>query len=174
MKKIIFVFSIVLFVTLLARMAEASHSWGPYHWTRSANPLMLKLGDNLSSTSWKAHLAIASTDWTVSTVLDTTIVPGTALRHRSPQKDCSPVSGTVQVCNKTYGWNGWIGLAQIWISGSHITQGVAKMNDTYFNLATYNNPNEKLHVMCQEVGHTFGLDHQWEEGTSQDRCMDYF
>ena len=48
------------------------------------------------------------------------------------------------------------------------------MNDTYFNLAKYNNPNEKLHVMCQEVGHIFGLDHQSEDGSSQNTCMDYF
>lgn len=48
------------------------------------------------------------------------------------------------------------------------------MNDTYFNLTKYNNPNEKLHVLCQEVGHTFGLDHQSEDGSSQNTCMDYF
>ena len=28
--------------------------------------------------------------------------------------------------------------------------------------------------MCQEIGHTFGLDHQSEDGSSQDTCMDYF
>jgi hypothetical protein len=28
------------------------------------------------------------------------------------------------------------------IDGTHITQGTAKMNDTYFNTAMYNNPNE--------------------------------
>ena len=48
------------------------------------------------------------------------------------------------------------------------------MNDTYFNTATYNNPNERLHVVCQEVAHTFGLDHQSTDGSSQNSCMDYF
>lgn len=85
------------------------------------------------------------------------------------------VAGTVQVCNRTYGNNGWLGLASINITGgTHITQGSAKMNDTYFNTATYNNPNEKLHVMCQEIGHTFGLGHTSEDGSSQNTCMDYF
>jgi hypothetical protein len=28
--------------------------------------------------------------------------------------------------------------------------------------------------MCQEVAHTFGLDHQSTNGTSQNSCMDYF
>src|SRR5262249_49046867 len=59
-------------------------------------------------------------------------------------------------------------------SGNHITQGSAKMNDTYFSLNTYNNPNEREHVMCQEVAHTFGLDHQSTDGSSQNSCMDYF
>jgi hypothetical protein len=28
--------------------------------------------------------------------------------------------------------------------------------------------------MCQEVAHTFGLDHQSTDGSSQNSCMDYF
>jgi hypothetical protein len=28
--------------------------------------------------------------------------------------------------------------------------------------------------MCQEVGHTFGLGHTSEDGSSQNTCMDYF
>jgi hypothetical protein len=84
------------------------------------------------------------------------------------------VAGTTQVCNSRYGNNGWLGLASINISGDHITQGTAKMNDTYFNTATYNNVNEREHVMCQEVAHTFGLGHQSEDGSSQNSCMDYF
>lgn len=85
------------------------------------------------------------------------------------------VPGTTQVCNGAYGNNGWLGLASINITGGvHITQGSAKMNDTYFNTLTYNNPNEKLHVMCQEIAHTFGLDHQSTDGSSQNSCMDYF
>ena len=171
-KSIIFIS--ILSLVLVASVASANHSWGIYHWPRTSNPFSLKLGDNLTS-AWNAYLVTASTDWSVSSVLDTTIVLGTALRHRSSNLDCSPVSNTVQVCNKTYGKNGWLGLAQIWITGgTHITQGAVKLNDTYFNTSKYNNPNEKLHVVCQEVGHTFGLDHQSEDGSSQNTCMDYF
>ena len=82
------------------------------------------------------------------------------------------VSGTTQVCNSTYVNNGWLGLASINITGGvHITQGSAKMN---FNTSTYNNDNEKRHVMCQEIAHTFGPDHQSTDGSSQNSCMDYF
>ena len=44
----------------------------------------------------------------------------------------------------------WLGLAQIWLSGSHITQGIVKNNDYYFGGSTYayNNEAEKLHVIC--------------------------
>jgi len=167
MKKIIFVFSVILLTVFLASSADADHSWGGYHWARTANPLSLKLGDNVSGT-WDAHLATASSDWSVSSVLNTSIVAG----HGG--KNCKANLGRVEVCNRKYGNNGWLGLAQIWISGSHITQGVVKMNDTYFNTPYYNNPNEKLHVVCQEVGHAFGLDHQSEDGSSQNTCMDYF
>ena len=98
----------------------------------------------------------------------------TAIVGGTSSKRCSMVLGTTQVCNGTYGNNGWLGLASINISGDHITQDTAKMNGTYFNTSTYNNPNEREHVMCQEVAHTFGLDHQSTDGSSQNSCMDYF
>lgn len=147
----------------------ASHSWGPYHWARTANPFTLKLGDNLSS-AWDPYLVTASSDWSQSAVLDTTIVAGGTTGRR-----CRATAGRVEVCNAAYGNNGWLGLAQIWASGVHITQGVAKMNDSYFNAAPYNTPAWRRFVMCQEVGHTFGLDHQDENHTNGNfgTCMDY-
>ena len=156
--------------------AIATHSWGGYHWARTTPQFTLKLGNNMTTADWKAHLAQTSSDWnsplligpTVTTPLLTSIVAGTA------GKRCSMVAGTTQVCNGTYGSTGWLGLASINISGTHITQGTAKMNDTYFSTATYNNPNERLHVVCQEVAHTFGLDHQSTTGSSLNTCMDYF
>ena len=35
-----------------------------------------------------------------------------------------------------------------------------KVNDTYFAQSPYNTTPWRQFVMCQEVGHTFGLDHQ--------------
>ena len=49
------------------------------------------------------------------------------------------------------------------------------MNDTYFNTARYNTTAWKNLVLCQEIGHTFGLDHQDENfsNTPLGSCMDY-
>ena len=153
-----------------ATAASASHSWGGYHWARTANPFTVKLGDNLTS-NWDSYLATTSSDWSKSTVLDTTVVPGQAGRPRQ----CHATLGRVEVCNTTYGNNGWLGVASISISGSHITQGTVKLNDTYFNTATYNTPAWRNLVTCQEVGHTFGLDHQDENFNNANlgTCMDY-
>jgi hypothetical protein len=153
----------------LASPASATHSWGGYHWGRTANPFTLKLGDNVGS-AWDSYLAGASTDWSESLVLDTVIVPGTV----NP-RTCKPRSGMVQVCNAKYGFNGWLGIAQIWLSGEHITQGVNKLNDSYFGLSTYNTPAWRAMVACQEIAHTFGLDHQDENQTNTNlgTCMDY-
>jgi hypothetical protein len=81
----------------------------------------------------------------------------------------------VEVCNTTYGNNGWLGVASIWANGDHITQGTVKLNDTYFNTATYNTTAWRNLVSCQEVGHTFGLDHQDENFNNANlgTCMDY-
>ena len=147
----------------------ATHSWGGYHWARTSNPFTLKLGDNVSS-NWDSILATTSSDWSQSTVLSTTIVAGSA----NP-KNCRPTSGRVEVCNSKYGNTGWLGVAQIWISGLHITQGTVKLNDTYFNTPTYNTAAWRNLVSCQEVGHTFGLDHQDENFNNANlgTCMDY-
>ena len=56
-----------------ASTASADHAWGPYHWVRTANPLTLTLGDNVSGV-WDASLAQASTDWSISSVIDTAVV----------------------------------------------------------------------------------------------------
>ncbi len=167
--RVLTIFSLIVALTAVgASDASATHSWNNYHWARTANPFTLELGNNTTG-DWTTHLGTTSMNWSKATVLDTVVVAGSTTGRK-----CRPSSGTVQVCNAAYGMNGWLGLAQIWLSGGHIYQGVAKMNDSYFNLDTYNNPNEKQHVMCQEVGHTFGLGHTTEDGSTQNTCMDYF
>jgi hypothetical protein len=157
-------------VSALPSLVLGTHSWGGYHWARTANPFTLKVGDNVSS-QWDSILNTTISDWSQSTMLDLTKVPGAA-----KGKNCRPSAGRVEVCNGTYGNNGWLGIAQIWISGGvHITQGSVRLNDTYFNTPTYNTTAWRNLVSCQEVGHTFGLDHQDENFTNRNlnTCMDY-
>ena len=167
----VIVVSLVAASAALPITASATHSWGGYHWARTSNPFMLKLGDNLSGV-WDTPFILATTswDWSQSTVLDTTIVPGSA----NP-KNCRAIAGRVEICNSKYGSTGWLGVAQVWVSGTHITQGTVKVNDTYFNTANYNTTAWRNLVMCQEVGHTLGLDHQDStfDNPNLGTCMDY-
>jgi len=136
----------------LVPAVSADHSWGGYHWARTSNPFTLKVGDNVSS-KWDSYLDEAIGDWNASTILDLTKVNG---------------STSPRTCKA-------LGLAQIWVSGSHITKAVAKVNDTYFNTSTYNKPAWRRLVMCQEIAHDFGLDHQDEKFNNANlgSCMDY-
>ena len=157
---------ILLLVGASAPPAAADHSWSNYHWGRTTGAFSLRLASNVSS-RWSPHLETARADWTTSDITMATAA------GRAPSRKCPSTSGRVEVCNYRYGQNGWLGLAQIWITGSHITQGQVKLNDTYFDKAKYNTEAWRNHVMCQEVGHTLGLDHQDESGASLGTCMDY-
>lgn len=153
-----------------ATSASATHSWGGYHWARTANPVTVQLGDNVNSI-WDPYLRTTQSDWNQSTVIESPLVPGST----APRK-CRGVAGTIQVCNSTYGNNGWLGIASISITGgTHITQATVKLNDTYFNTAKYNTPAWRNMVTCQEVGHGYGLDHQDEDfnNINLGTCMDY-
>ena len=147
----------------------ATHSWNGYHWVRTTAELTVPVGDNVDGT-WDSYLRTANVDWNKSTVINSPLVAGST----TPRK-CSAVAGTIQVCNAAYGRTGWLGIASISISGGHISQGTTKLNDTYFAMAQYNNPQERALVTCQEIGHDYGLGHQDEDFATDNTnsCMDY-
>ena len=153
----------------VATVSFADHSWGGYHWARTSNPFTLKVGNNVSS-AWDTHLNAAIADWSFSRVLDLEKVTG-----GTRPRQCKPTAGRLEVCNERYGNTGWLGIAQIWINGEHITQATTKLNDTYFNTSTYNKPAWRQLVTCQEIAHDFGLDHQDEDFDNPNlgTCMDY-
>jgi hypothetical protein len=109
--------------------------------------------------------------WGQSSKLDNLVA--TVAEDAKIRKRCPTVAGQMRVCNAAYGQNGWLGLAAINLdSKGHIVQGVAKMNDSYgWYFAQV--PGETNHVMCQEIGHVYGLGHTSEDGSSQGTCMDY-
>jgi len=167
--RFVVIFILIAMLAAFPFSASANHSWNGYHWARTSNPFTLKVGDNVG-TAWDSVLNTTISDWSQSTVLNLTKVAGGA-----KPRNCRPTSGRVEVCNATYGNTGWLGVAQIWASGSHITQGTVKLNDTYFNTPTYNTTAWRNLVSCQEVGHTIGLDHQDEnfDNANLNTCMDY-
>jgi hypothetical protein len=167
------VLAFALVVTALQSSPSATHSWNGYHWARSSTEVTIALGDNVS-TAWDGNLAAAWDDWNQSSVLDLYVDAGQA-----KGRNCRPPTGRIEVCNSSYGNNGWVGIAQIWVNrDDHITAGSARMNDYYFSQPPYNtDPAWRQFVMCQELGHTFGLGHQDENFYNGDiepsTCMDY-
>ena len=181
---------IALVVLLVAAVpASASHAWGSYHWGRSCSTCAANItiydSTATTNTAWGTHLnrsvfgdpsnpnTANRRGWNDSAALTLTITAGG--NSSTTRSSCPVVNNAIRVCNYTYGSNGWLGLASInTVSGTtHIAYGTAKMNDTYFNGGGYPET-EKRHVMCQEVGHDFGLNHTSTNGSSQNTCMDYY
>jgi len=178
---------LALVLTLLVSVPLfASHGWTNYHWPRSTAEASIKIYRSLTVTTysnWPDHLQKAvygdpsnpnsanRRGWNDSTVLALSIV--SSATDSTTRYNCSPSTGTIRVCNYGYGSNGWAGLAQVWPDASgHIQRANTKVNDTYLGSGA-NNP-WRRHVMCQEVGHDFGLGHTSENGSSQNTCMDYY
>jgi hypothetical protein len=160
----------VLVALISPSPADANHSWGGYHWARTSNPFSLSIGDNVDS-RWDSSFRTALSDWSKSTVLDAVSAAG-----GTTAKPCKATAGRVEVCNGAYGKTNWLGVASISITGgTHITQGTVKLNDTWFDTPKYNTPAWRNMVTCQEIGHTFGLDHQDEnfDNANLGTCMDY-
>ena len=157
-------------VMALALPGEATHRWGKYHW-KGTGERTIPLID--STSGWSTFLSTAVSDWNVSPYINLTKSSQSADRQ-----SCPAVEGKVRICNYTYGDNGWLGIAQIWIyrgGSGHIAQGIVEFNETYFSQAQYNTTAYKQLVACQEIAHTFGLGHQDENQTNPNlgSCMDY-
>lgn len=167
--------SLAAIAVMTALPSAASHVWGTgttassaYHWDTTE----LTVVDSVSG-EWQGYMDETNNWW--STGADTGVTSPLYLTvtaiddGATARNNCSISTGNIRVCNASYGTNGWLGLASLNIdSGNHILWGTAKLNESYTMTV-----NEKRGVMCQEVGHLFGLGHTSENGSSQDTCMDY-
>lgn len=89
-----------------------------------------------------------------------------------PDSECNnPSAGTIKVCNADYGDTRWKGQNSVLLRDSEIFVSVSLMNDYYLDRST---PEDRLHVMCHELGHGFGLPHSDERfwNFDQGNCMD--
>ena len=161
----------LIFCGLIAGDARAGHDWNNYHWANKNTAILLKV---VNSTTRDWPLTQTLDKWSASLGYTQVFTFGIDRddTSRKARKRCSAVSGQMRVCNAAYGYNGWLGLASIYLDAEgHITRGTAKVNDSYSSYWAING--EKNHVMCQEIGHVFGLGHTSENGSVQGTCMDY-
>jgi hypothetical protein len=148
MRKIALLVAAFGLLLAVAGPAGADHSWGNYHWSRSSNPFTVTYEDN---TTWDAELDAALADWSQSSVLDT--VKGNCGKSRC-----------VNVHNGSFPESQFAGVAWVYRevgdTSGHIIAASVRLNDYviaqreaegYENYAQY--------IMCQEIGHTLGLDH---------------
>lgn len=138
--------------------ANAYHSWVNFHWPRSANPATLTY-----RTSFQSGSALNTTWGTLTTKVIGEW--GGVTQYKAGTFDVFNFTkvasgGQILVESGNYGANGWFGLATVNVNvlNGHISSGNVKVNDYYFSSA-YGNDTARDHVLCQEVGHVLGLDH---------------
>lgn len=153
MKKVLALTIAVVAVLAVAASASANHSWNDYHWPD--NKLGLTVVDKTSSSLFDVPAAVA--EWRD---LDTPIAP-----------QMTSGKGDVDVVVKRMNAN-WLGVARISVdSAGHIQAGRVELNRLYLNSLTFD---EWDHVVCQELGHIWGLDHNFDGaagGSPDDTCM---
>ena len=133
----------VFVMCLFCMSAYADHPWNNYHWARQANPFTLRVVDSVT-TDWDTVLVEALSRWSASEVL--AFEPFGTDDSKKSRRRCRMINGQIRVCNDSYGFNGWLGLATIGIDiNGHIDRGTAKLNDSYSSYWT--NPDTKNHVM---------------------------
>ena len=165
-------------VAALAAPVFASHSWSTYHWERTTPEIAVPVVD-FTTGEWAAsnRTFIAVQDWN-----DSDFIQSPYSRGDGTNTSCPLISGQIHVCNDDYGPNGWLGIAGIATTRGktkHIIAGYTKVNDTYFDRDPpgqgYNTDVWRQLVMCQEIGHDYGLGHQNEDFNTSltDSCMEY-
>lgn len=157
---------------LVPTPTAASHVWATYHWARPSSAIMNVPVRRLHSAAWITRYNLAVNDWKKTSLTKIRAAFGTT---GGASASCPMVTGQITSCDASYGNTGWLGLATINIMGSHITRGNSKVNNTYFNQAAFNTVAWRQAVICQEIGHNFGLGHVNEVFTNANTgsCMDY-
>ena len=160
-------FALVAGVLAVPAAAATTSSWNGYRWARTG-VLGLKTVDRTSS-AWTSYIAPSLTAWSAASQID---MIGSTGSYNSA---CGAVFGTIQVCNGSYGANGWLGYANVWTSGGFIVQATVRLNDSYFKTTKYNTAAWRSSSLGQELGHTLGLAHNNTARTDANTgsCMDY-
>jgi len=144
----------ILAATLFATVtiASADHAWNGYHW--SSDKLSPTVVSKTSSSLYNVPAAVS--EWAgLGTPITPTLVGGR--------------KGDIAVSEGFSPF--WLGLARVFVEGGHITSAEVKLNTRL--LKSYG-PAVADHVLCQELGHVLGLDHNRDGaigGSPDDSCM---
>ncbi len=136
---------------MVPAVAFGSHSWGGYHW--EGRDSSVTVADKMGSAIQGVSVPAAVADWQGALPADTLVLQVVSSNKGDISVELK--GGSIQ----------WLGLAQVFLDGGHITKGKVTLNANYVghpDLGT----NEWLHVLCQEIGHVIGLDH-----TTGNSCM---
>lgn len=125
-----------------------NHSWNDYHW----GDLTPTVTDNTRAAMWSGQTELYVNHWAG---LGTPIQPQMTT---SKKAEVAVVEGFS---------NDWLGLAQIYLQNGHIVKGKVSLNTTLLSDSAYA-PEAAAHVLCQELGHIWGLDHNRD---ALDTCM---
>jgi hypothetical protein len=137
-RKSVFIAAILL-IAVFASQAAQAHQWGC--WIQADRNVKLRNG----VTSFTSGASAAISDWNNLTILNISSVSS---------------GEETYVFSANSGATGWGGLARITnYSGCTILRATAQLN-TYYGWTS----NGARGVYCQEVGHTFGLDHSNDGG----------
>lgn len=145
---------------LLAANIAMAHRWDEWHWHKRTLGIYIFASNSISAEAARA-------DWGPGF----NVLRPIRVTHHSD----------VSVFDGNYGDTGWGGLAEIISYSNHchsrfifcldsqpgITHAHARLNTFYSwsNLNTGTTADDGRGIFCQEIGHTFGLDH------SNDGCM---
>jgi len=136
----------VIILLVVAAITMATHSWNNYHW--KSDTLNPAVKDRTKSSLYDVSAGVV--EWAN---LGTPIQPVNS-------------GGKGQIVVKEASNVFWLGLARIFIDADgHISKGEVLLNTRL--LESYG-PEAADHVLCQELGHVLGLNHQRD---ALDSCM---
>lgn len=151
----------LLVVGPLVAGVGASSSFNGARWDTNGRGLSLQLGDEVDN-GWDSYLKRAAGEWSKSKQVN--------LKVGRSGGNCTMERGRVEVCNGDWSRENWLGLTIADIDGErHIYRALVLMNDHYFDQPPYDRTDAKRHTMCQEVGHSLGLDHRYSKTCMNDR-----
>lgn len=174
--------------TAAVAIAGTGHQWGDFLWDYTyvegqQKQVSLDIQYRFSAESgstWLPYYQAALGDWENNdrspiAITDKGEYAGTT------SAACDHIAGEILVCADRYGTGeGWVGIAEIDLSGNNILWATAKFNDSFYApdsiyAGTYNTPDQRQFVACHEIGHTWGLGHLDTAfyNKNQGSCMDY-